>query len=229
MEFEEQQELDTTATKTSMPQDSHLDHKGGPLILQVPCGVMLHQDVHTIKPVHAILDTGSRQSIMTYQGAKKAGLFKLVDTTTTTGTTTTTSATRHATTSVSSSSSSSSCQAVLGYIAPNIVDLRMGSEEATMSGPRIVVLQQPSAEASTSTSTQTVDLILGMDFLQQHQGIIDLRQQELHLINAQGEDVMVPFLQPRATLPLSFDESEAQEEVTKDDGCRNTNTCGSSD
>jgi hypothetical protein len=75
----------------------------------------------------------------------------------------------------------------------------MGSEEATMSGMRIAVLQQQSAKASMSTSTQTVDLTLGMDFLQKHQAIVDLRQQELHMTSAQGEDVMVSFLQPRAT------------------------------
>jgi hypothetical protein len=64
VEFEEQQELDITTTKTSMPQDSNLDNKGGQLML-------LHQDVNTIKLVQTILDTGSRQSIMTYQGAKR--------------------------------------------------------------------------------------------------------------------------------------------------------------
>lgn len=189
MEFEE-------IDPKTVSQDFHIDK--GPL-LQVPCGVMLDQDVNTIRPVKAILDTGSRQSIMSNEGAKKAGILHLVDTT-------------HA----QGGSGSSSCQ-VLGYIAPNIVDLRMGSEEATIGGPRIAVLQK--------SETQTIDLILGMDFLRKHQGIIDLRQGELHLVSAQGEDVMVPFLQPRAT--LSFDESaQEQEEETKDDVCRNTNTCG---
>lgn len=189
MEFEE-------IDPTTISQDFHLDK--GPL-LQVPCGIMLHQDVNTIRPVEAILDTGSRQSVMSYEGAKKAGILELVDTT-----------------CVKSGSGSSSCK-VFGYVAPNFVDLRMGSEEATMGGPRIAVLQKSEA--------QTVDLILGMDFLRKHQGIIDLRQEELHLINAQGDDVMVPFLRPRAT--LSFDE-RAPEEETKDDVCRNINTCGTS-
>jgi hypothetical protein len=178
---------------------------------------MLLQNVDAMKSVQAIFDTGSRQAIMTLSRSQKAGILRLL----------LPLQPRIMPLLLVSALLLLPAEVVLGYIVLNLVDLRMGSEEATMSGPRIAVLQQPSAESSTST--QTVDLILGMDFLQQHQGIIDLRQQELHLINAQGEDVMVPFLQPRATLPLSFDESEAQEEVTKDDGCRNTNTCGSSD
>jgi hypothetical protein len=70
-----------------------------------------------------------------------------------------------------------------------------------------------------------VDLILGMDFLRHHQGIIDLRQEELHLVTANGEDVMVPFLRPRAA--ISFDESAQEDETNDDDVCRrNTNACG---
>ena len=70
--------------------------------------------------------------------------------------------------------------------------LRMGSLEATVPAPTILVKKD--LEGSFS-------LRLGMDFLRQNQGVIDLRKEELNIL-VKNEDVMIPFIRPRA--PISF-------------------------
>jgi hypothetical protein len=45
------------------------------------------------------------------------------------------------------------------------------------------------------------DLSLGMDFLSTYQGIINMRDGELHII-VEKEDVMIPLLRPRSSLPF---------------------------
>ena len=75
------------------------------------------------------------------------------------------------------------------FIPSGSLSFRMGSVEATVQAPTIRVVKEEN-EASS------FDLRLGLDFLNDHEGIINLRDGELHIL-VEGNDVIVPFLRPR--------------------------------
>jgi hypothetical protein len=78
------------------------------------------------------------------------------------------------------------------YIIPSgSVWLRMGSLTATVPSPEMDVVELQ----------DSFDLSLGMDFLSTYQGIINMRDGELHII-VEKEDVMIPLIRPRSSLPF---------------------------
>jgi hypothetical protein len=115
---------------------------------------MLLQNVDAMKSVQAIFDTGSRQAIMTLSRSQKAGILRLL----------LPLQPRIMPLLLVSALLLLPAEVVLGYIVLNLVDLRMGSEEATMSGPRIAVLQQQN-ESVTKLG------VCGLLVLDRHQSV----------------------------------------------------------
>jgi hypothetical protein len=146
----------------------------GPL-LQIPCSVIvgLNEDGHENAsakghPLQTMLDTSLPTSQMSWQAAKKNGLLDLVVKDDKFG---------------------------RAYIPAALLWLRMGSLEATVHAPAILVVKDQETE---------FDLRLGVDFLRDNKGVIDLREEELNILVG-DESIMIPFLRPRASLSFGED------------------------
>jgi hypothetical protein len=161
---------------------SNSDHEGldclqlHPL-LQIPCGLSLadgdqQKDLSTVTTV---LDTGSQRTVMSWQAAKRAGfLLTHMDR-------------RYA--GGRATGVGGSC-AVLGRIPEGICRLHLGGE-VTVPSPAIYVLE----------STDSVDVLLGLDFLRDHQAVLNLHDEELKIRNQEGQLVTIPFIRPRGAIP----------------------------
>ena len=75
------------------------------------------------------------------------------------------------------------------FIPSGSLSFRMGSVEATVQAPTIRVVKE-------ENESSLFDLRLGLDFLNDNEGIINLREGELHIL-VEGNDIIVPFLRPR--------------------------------
>ena len=207
---------------STISYDFHLDKE--PLI-QVPCGVLIpdaptttddnqksnmestgttkHKQSFSTFPVETVVDTAARQTTMTYETAQRLGLMKLI----------VPLKLGH------NCNPSKNCRInyyYYGYIPPKALQFRLGSEEATLLAPAIAILSQQKDKQNV-----VVPLVLGLDFLRANHAIVDLRQEELHVMNPQGIDVMVPMIRPRAT--LSFGDDDDEPEATKN-VCRHSSS-----
>lgn len=168
--------MEMEGTPKITPHDSNAPNfEDGPPLLQIPCGVIItrrgdnagESDASQVLPLKTILDTSRAFSQISLQVIKTNGLSNLVVWDDEIG---------------------------RAYIPAKSLWLRLGSLEATIHAPAILVVKEQEEE---------FDFHLGVDFLRQNGGIIDLREDELYIM-INGESVMIPFIRPRA--PLSFGE-----------------------
>jgi hypothetical protein len=115
-------------------------------------------------------DTGAQQSVMSYQAAQRCGLLHNLDR-------------RYKGHAVGIGGS---CR-VVGRLPAGICKLVLGGLEVDM--PAITVLEH-------APEPEVQDVLLGLDFLREHQAVLDLRKEELQLVIG-GRVVRLPFLRPR--------------------------------
>ena len=160
-------------------------------LLQIPCGLSLTQDTSNNKnsrsepphprTVQAYLDTGAQRTVMSWEAAERTGfLLTHLDR-------------RYA----GKATGVGSC-AVLGRIPAGVCQLHMGGG-TTVPSPAITVIE--------STGTDGVDFLLGLDFLRDHQAIIDLRAEEMR-VKVKGKSKVVAFIRPRGDVDPTTGASE---------------------
>jgi hypothetical protein len=148
----------------------------GPL-MQIPCGVIRANDdknvVSNVHPLETILDTSLATSTLSWQAVKAKGLSGLV---------------------VKDDQGRT-------YIIPaGALWLRMGSLEATVAAPAILVIHEQQIHPIPISN---FEFRLGMDFLRSNQAVIDLQEEVMNIL-IEEEIVVIPFLRTRT--PLSFGE-----------------------
>ena len=147
--------------------------------LQIPCGFIIATSLYKqdpsalltapVTPLDTILDPTLRQSTITKDAVLADRYLKILY-----------EESRHE-----------------RYISAEALWLRMGSLEATVPSPQLLVIDDDGSKYK---------LRLGRDFMQAHNGKIDLDEMELYISIGGIEKVMVPFLQTRAALESMSDE-----------------------
>lgn len=81
--------------------------------------------------------------------------------------------------------------------------LRMGSLEATLMAPELVVVD----DSDSDNEQDQFQLRLGRDFLKASKGKIDMDEMELYVTVRDKSNIMIPFLQSRSS-PIMTEEGE---------------------
>ena len=149
-------------------------------MLQIPVSFSLNGILgspHT--PVTSYCDTAAMRTVMSWDTAKRLGLLPHLDR-------------RYA---GGKAVGVGACR-VLGRLPAGLCDLHICGM-VTVPSPTIIILESTNtAKGGSLQTTPGVDLLLGLDFLREHQAILDLRQEELRLLVNQ-EEYSIPFLRPR--------------------------------
>jgi hypothetical protein len=152
-------------------------------LLQIPCSIQLsdHLDQsaqnYRKTPVRTFVDTGAQVSVLSVDGADRAGVLQMIDR-------------RYA----GKAQGVGQCR-VLGRLPAGVLHLHMHGH--SVKSPAITILEH---------TNDGVELLLGLDFLRDHGAILNLRNEEMILAD-RGGDVSIPFIRPRATLNLGEEES----------------------
>lgn len=155
-------------------------------LIEIPLSLTLQHDsgCHRHVPLTTFLDTGAQVTVMTFRAAKHAGLAHLIDT-------------RYA--GRACGVAGVSCR-VLGRIPANSVSFIMGEEAHVIDkSPAITVIEDGIMDGDNN---HKVDILLGLDVLQDWQAMICLRDRTLTLrdcnrlgiYNAAEDDVVIPFV-----------------------------------
>ena len=181
----------TFSSKDSSPLDSF---QRDPL-LQIPCSLegLRSKDLRSrmsdeessctsvLRPIRTFVDTGAQRTVLTFSGAKRAGLLPHLDR-------------RYAGTATGVAGLS--CR-ILGRLPAGLCQMKLGASygtETTIPSPAITVIEDQGDELSKSPSG--VELLLGLDFLREHKAVIDIGEECLTL-TFRREEMTVPFIRPR--------------------------------
>ena len=171
-----------------MQEDSlqGLEENHSSKLIEIPLSLTLQHDsgCHPHVSLTTFIDTGAQVTVMTFTAAKRAGLAHLIDT-------------RYA--GRACGVAGVSCR-VLGRIPANSVSFIMGEEEHVIDkSPAITVIEDGIIDGENH---QKVDILLGLDVLQDWQAMICLRDRTLTLrdcsrwgiYNSEADDVVIPFV-----------------------------------
>ncbi|KAG7346074.1 hypothetical protein IV203_005142 [Nitzschia inconspicua] len=189
----------STTTTTTSHSEGPIRHDSDPILLQVPCGIMIGSDnindndnSDDVLPLTTIIDTSLATSTIQSSALQTyPQLQTLLVRHEETETTTTTRTGRF-------------------VIPAGTLQLRMGSVEATVPAPALEVIMETSRHTHDSWQ-----LRLGLDFLRQYQAMVDIGNESLQLTLPSHNSekiipmVTVPFLRPRAS--LNFGDSDGDE------------------
>jgi hypothetical protein len=159
-------------------------------LLQIPCAMHVDLPDETgrarSQPVRTFCDTGAQRTVMSWDCASRTGLLQHLDR-------------RYA----GQAMGVGSCR-VLGRIPAGIGRLTLNGQ-VSIPSPAITVLESTTGGSSdnnnnneSNDATAGVELLLGLDFLREHDAIINLRAEELQLIVGDDEEVRIPFIRPRS-------------------------------
>jgi len=149
-------------------------------LIQIPLALTLQHasDAHDVVPIATFLDTGAQVTVMTYDAAKRAGIAHLIDT-------------RYA--GHASGVAGVSCR-VLGRIPANSVSFILGGDDDQVvdASPAITVLED------RIMNGEAVDMLLGLDVLEEWQAMVCLRDRTLTIRNGcrrlDNRELVIPFL-----------------------------------
>jgi hypothetical protein len=161
-------------------------------LLQIPCSLQTEDASSKLTPLQTYVDTGAQVSVLSYQAAQRCGLLHLLDR-------------RYS----GHALGVGSCR-VVGRLPAGCCLLFLPNNHI-LCGPAITVLEH---------TNPGVDLLLGLDFLRDHQAILNLRENEMVLRMAKrriskttssshgndDKDVSIPFIRPRANVVMDEDE-----------------------
>ena len=165
----------STTTKTKTATESSNSR-----LIQIPMSLTLqHASKGSGKavPMSTFLDTGAQVTIMTLEAAKRAGIAHLIDT-------------RYS--GQATGVAGVSCR-VLGRVPANSVSFLMGDGEENVvdMSPAITILEGCIMEADT------IDMLLGMDVLEDWQAMICFRARTLTVRDgfkrSKNKEVVIPF------------------------------------
>lgn len=197
-------------------RDQHLSHYYGEeaeikepsKLIEIPLSLTLQHESgsHPRIPLTTFLDTGAQVTVMTFKAAKRAGLAHLIDM-------------RYS--GRACGVAGVSCR-VLGRIPANSVSFIMGREGHLIDkSPAITVLEDGIIDGN---NLQKVDILLGLDVLQDWQATICLRDRTLTLRNCSRMDtydaengayVVIPFAGCVQKTVLSFESTMASSNSVK--------------
>lgn len=147
-------------------------------LLRIRMSLALQHDSQTYDavPIKTFLDTGAQTTVMTFDAAKRAGIAHLIDR-------------RYA--GHASGVAGVSCR-VLGRIPANSVTFLMGDDDDVIdTSPSIAILEDRILDG------EAVDMLLGLDVLEEWQAMICLRDRMLTVRNGrrklQGKEIIIPF------------------------------------
>jgi hypothetical protein len=190
--------------------DSSNDPKTSRLI-QIPMALTLQHDSDAYDavpvPISTFVDTGAQVTVMTYDAAKRAGIAHLIDT-------------RYA--GHASGVAGVSCR-VLGRIPANSVSFLLGNgDELVDSSPAIAVLEDRIMQG------ETVDMLLGLDVLEEWQAMVCLRDRTLTIRNGcrklDEKEIVISFCGSAISKPVKKrdrGQGERSEEWFKPGSCDN--------
>jgi len=167
----------STSSTTPTSNDSTTSTRASTLI-QIPVSLKLQHasDTHDAVPISAFLDTGAQVTVMTYNAAKRAGIAHLIDT----------RYSGHA-----CGVAGVSCR-VLGRIPANSVSFILDKDSVVDVSPAITVLEDRIMEGDT------VDMLLGLDVLEDWQAMVCLRDRTLTVRNgcrrSKNRGFVIPFV-----------------------------------
>ena len=178
MEFEDYNPAESILQETEQELQSTnlLDPLQLNPLLQIPLSASLNGILTSDKtPIRSFCDTAAMRTVMSYALAQKLGIVHHMDR-------------RYAGQAVGVGS----C-AVLGRIPAGIFDLHLYGT-VTVPSPAITILEE--------SANDSVELLLGLDFLRENKAILDLRNEELRIL-VKGKEHAIPFLRPRGITGLS--------------------------
>jgi hypothetical protein len=147
-------------------------------LLRIPMSLSLQHDSQTYDavPIKTFIDTGAQTTVMTFDAAKRAGIAHLIDR-------------RYA--GHASGVAGVSCR-VLGRIPANSVTFIMGeADDEIDTSPSIAILEDRILDG------EAVDMLLGLDVLEEWQAMICLRDRVLTVRNGRrrlkGKEIIIPF------------------------------------
>lgn len=157
-------------------------------LLQIPCSVQLiTTDKGSRKtPLQTYVDTGAQVSVLSVEAAAGAGLLQMMDR-------------RYA----GQATGVGECR-VLGRLPAGCLIFHLNGEKISKS-PAITILEY---------TNDGVQLLLGLDFLRDHGAILNLRSEEMVLLEGEGSskrEISIPFIRPRANLNSGREEDENSE------------------
>ena len=156
-------------------------------LIQIPLALTLQHaaDTHDEVPIATLLDTGAQVTVMTYDAAKRAGIAHLIDT-------------RYA--GHASGVAGVSCR-VLGRIPANSVSFHLGGDDVVDASPAITVLEDRIMDG------EAVDMLLGLDVLEEWQAMVCLRDRTLTIRNGcrrlVDRELVIPFVGSAKSKPSS--------------------------
>jgi len=156
-------------------------------LIQIPLALTLQHaaDTHDEVPIATFLDTGAQVTVMTYDAAKRAGIAHLIDT-------------RYA--GHASGVAGVSCR-VLGRIPANSVSFHLGGDDVVDASPAITVLEDRIMDG------EAVDMLLGLDVLEEWQAMVCLRDRTLTIRNGcrrlVDRELVIPFVGSAKSKPSS--------------------------
>jgi hypothetical protein len=166
------------ATTVMRKEQSRISNHQRSRLIQIPMALSLQHDSEITEeiPVATFLDTGAEVTVMTYEAAKRAGIAHLIDT----------RYRGHA-----SGVAGVSCR-VLGRIPANSVSFIINDEDVIDASPAITILEDRIMQG------HTVDILLGLDVLEEWQALICLRDKTLTVRNGcrkvDERDIVIPFV-----------------------------------
>ena len=156
-------------------------------------------------PIRTFCDTGAQRTVMSWQAASQAGLLSHLDR------------------RYGGQATGMGTVRIVGRIPAGICTWTLyGSLQ--VPSPAITIVE--------STGTEGVQVLLGLDFLREYGGVIDLRDEELRL-EVQGHECVIPFLRPRGAAAsedddeaLSSDDEEEDDEEGTEESYSGVNFAG---
>jgi hypothetical protein len=151
-------------------------------LIQIPMSLTLQHDsqIYNAVPIKTFIDTGAQTTVMTFDAAKRAGIAHLIDR----------RYSGHA-----SGVAGVSCR-VLGRIPANSVTFIVGEgNDVIDTSPSIAILEDRILEGDM------VDMLLGLDVLEEWQAMLCLRDRALTVRNGRRKleerEIVIPFVGSR--------------------------------
>mmetsp|Transcript_28048 Transcript_28048/g.42773 ORF Transcript_28048/g.42773 Transcript_28048/m.42773 type:complete len:255 (-) Transcript_28048:286-1050(-) len=184
--------------ESSSPSTEETENTQSPLhlqthpLLQIPCSIQLiTTDKGSRKtPLQTFVDTGAQVSVLSVEAAAGAGLLQMMDR-------------RYE----GQATGVGECR-VLGRLPAGCLIFYMNGQKISKS-PAITILEY---------TNDGVQLLLGLDFLRDHGAILNLRSEEMTLLEGEGSrEISIPFIRTRANLNSGSEDENSEKD---DDGLR---------
>lgn len=173
------------------PKKSDLHPKKTQPFLQVPCALRLAEDLDkgSIEAFRTMLDTSSQRTTLSLSAIARAPfLLTLLDKT----------------------FSDKSNDSIIGRLPAGLCHMVMGGDDTIVISPTIYVVDtKPQDRQQDGGEAYEPEFVLGLDFMYDHDTIINLRSQEIILYTKEGsnteKELSVSLIRPRSLNSVHLD------------------------